>query len=395
MKIPRRILLAPAALVVVLAAVGCTGSAMTPDASPGEITIGFIAPQTGPYQAIGTDMQRGWDLYLDQHGGKLGGHRVKVVLADEGDGTAAAQTAVEKLLKADKVAAIVGTATAPAVGTVARPATEARVPFVGVGGRPSTLSDVSFVWHTSFQSVDYGRAAGPYVAKSVNGPVYVIGPDYQGGHDQLAGFVDAFVAAGGKLANPDGKPTYTPWPATDNFAPWLAKVRDSGAAAVYAFYAGAPAISFTKQYAQFVGKGMPLYAAGFLTEGAALTAEGSAADGVLTAANYAPGLNNPSNQAFTAAFAAKYPSAVPNVYHVTSYDAAALLDRAIASAGANPTPEAINTAIGKLGQLDSPRGPWQFASATHTPVQQWYLREVKAEGTSRSNVVVAQLGQVG
>lgn len=382
-------------LAVLLAAGACTGSSMTPEAPPGELTIGFVSPQTGPYEAIGTDMRNGWQLYLDQHGGKLGGHKVKVVMADEGDGTTAAQAAVDKLLKADRAVAIVGTATAPAVSTVARPATEAKVPFVGVGGRPSTLADVSYVWHTSFQSVDYGKAIGPHLAKNVKGPVYVIGPDYQGGKDQIQGFVEAFTAAGGRLANPDGKPAYTPWPATTNFGPWLAKIKDSGAAAVYTFYAGAPAVAFVKQYEQFVGSSTPLYAAGFLTEGAALTAQGAAADSIFTGANYAPGLDNPYNKAFVGAFTAKNPGAVPNLYHVTSYDAAALLDKAIAAAGTNPTPEAINVAIGKLGQLDSPRGQWTFAPGTHTPVQTWYLRQVKPEGAGRANVVVGELGTIG
>jgi branched-chain amino acid transport system substrate-binding protein len=34
-----------------------------------EIRIGFVAPLTGIFAQIGKDMQDGFQLYLDQHGG--------------------------------------------------------------------------------------------------------------------------------------------------------------------------------------------------------------------------------------------------------------------------------------------------------------------------------------
>jgi branched-chain amino acid transport system substrate-binding protein len=223
--------------------------------------------------------------------------------------------------------------------------------------------------------------------------VYVIGPDYQGGKDQIEGFVTAFTAAGGKLANPGGRPTYTPWPATENFGPWLSRVQDSGAAAVYAFYAGAPAVAFVKQYRQFV-KTLPLYGPGFLTEGAALDAEGEAADGIYTVMPYAPSLANLTNTAFAAAMTSTH-HVTPNLYHVTSYDAAAVLDLAIAAAGPDPTPESINSAIAGLPDIASPRGAWRFDYTHHIPIQQWYLRQVTAEAGTRSNTVIRELGTLG
>jgi branched-chain amino acid transport system substrate-binding protein len=394
-SIRARIGVMTALVVVLIAPTACEGSSLGEEPEPDALTIGLLVPQSGPYKAIGDDMRRGWDLYLDQHGGKLGGHPIDVVTVDEADGGAAARAGVDKLIKQDRVVAIVGTATAPAVSTVVGPVNEAKIPFVGVGGRPTTLSDLRYVWHTSFLSTDYGQAIAAHVRAAVDGPVYVIGPDYQGGKDQIESFVQAFTAAGGKLANPNGRATYTPWPATDNFGPWLSKIPATGAAAVYAFYAGAPAVSFVKQYEQFgLKSSLPLYAAGFLTEGAALAAEGAAADGIFTVMPYAPGLDNPTNEVFAAALQAKH-HAVPNLYHVTSYDAAAVLDRAIGAAGDDPTPEAINTAIGQLGPIDSPRGAWQFGPVNHSPVQAWYLRRVATDGATRDNVVVKELATIG
>ncbi|GAA4264274.1 hypothetical protein GCM10022255_116400 [Dactylosporangium darangshiense] len=53
---------------------------------------------------------------------------------------------------------------------------------------------------------------------------------------------------------------------------------------------------------------------------------------------------------------------------MASYDAAAVLDRAIAAAGADPTPEAINEQVGPLGEIPSPRGNGRF-NKNHGPIQ--------------------------
>ncbi|MEU8001637.1 ABC transporter substrate-binding protein [Catellatospora sp. NPDC049111] len=389
----RAFITALAAAIAATAVAGCEGSAMGDGSTDTTtLTIGILAPQTGPLAAIGTDMLAGWQLYLDQHDGKLGGHPVRVIVAEEGDGGATARASVDRLIKQEKASVIVGAASAPAVATAAGPTRDAQIPLIGVGGRPSTISDVAYLWHTSFDSRDYGKAIAAHIAKTVPGPVWVIGPDYQGGHDQISGFVDAYLAAGGKLANADGKPVFTPYPATTNFGPWLAQAKASGAKAVYAFYAGAPAVEFVRQYAQFGLHGtVPLYGPAFLTEGAALQAQAAAAAGVYTVANYSPDLPGPANQAFTTALAGRIKGA-PTVYHLTSYDAAALLDKAIAAAGPDPTPQAINTAITAITTVDSPRGTWRF-NAQHTPVQAWYLRQVT--GATPANTMVTTLATIG
>ncbi|HEX5598420.1 MAG TPA: ABC transporter substrate-binding protein [Micromonosporaceae bacterium] len=392
-----RFLAALGAAPVLASTVGCAGSSLDEKADnkpTGPIKIGLLLPQSGPYKALGDDMVRGWELYLESRGGKLGGHPVTVIAADEAEGKQSALNAVKKLLDKDQVTVLAGTGTADTVETIKTLVTERKVPLVGSGGRPSTLSDVSYIWHTSWLSRETGQAIADHLRTTVNGPIYVIGPDYQGGWDQIGGFVDTFTAGGGKLANDGGKPTWTPWPNTTNFLPYLNKITSSGAKAVYCFYAGTAAVEFVKQYAQARLQGkMPLYGAGFLTEGAVLAPQGAAADGVRTVLNYAPNLDNPANREFAAAYQQKH-QAAPNIYNVTGYDTALVLDRAIAAAGVNPTSESINAAIGKLGAIDSPRGQWRFG-ANHSPIQPWYLREVRNDGRARANVVVQNLTTLG
>ncbi|GAA0547040.1 ABC transporter substrate-binding protein [Paractinoplanes ferrugineus] len=382
---------ATVAVLALTAAAGCSGSSLDDSTAKTDnvITIGLIWPKTEPYKSLGDDMAEGWDLYLALHGGKLGGHTITTVTADEGNDEATARNSARKLLDADKADVLVGTASAVPSVAIAPEVTKRKVPFIGTGGRPSTLADISYVWHTSWLSRETGAAVAPYLAQTVKGPVYAIGPDYQGGKDQMGGFTDAFAKAGGKLANPDGATAWTPFPGTKDYKPFLAKVRSSGAKAVYCFYAGGDAVQFVKDYRDSGLGNIPLYGAGFLTEGDALTAEAGTADGIYTVLNYAPTVPGSANAAFVQDFQAKY-SKAPTLYNVTAWDAALLLDQAIAAAGPAPTGASINAAIAKIGQLNSPRGLWRF-NANHEPDDQFFLRQVKFDGRARGNVVITTL----
>lgn len=361
--------------------------------TPGTIKIGLLASLSGTYEAVGTEIRDGFELYLRMHDGKLGGHKVDLVVADEGNGAQTAVPAATKLIKQDRVHALTGIVGGGSVAAVAPVLAEAKIPFVGSNGRPE-LKDVSRIWTTSYLSDEPGAAIAEYVRDNVKGEVYAIGPNYQGGWDELRGFTDTFKEIGGKLANPDGKTLWTPFPQTTNFLPYFARIKASGAEAVYTFYAGTAAVEFVKQYAQSEIKDLPLYAAGFLTEGGVLNAQGDAARNIYSVLNYSPDLDNAENRSFVAAWKENHDGS-PTTYAMASYDAAAVLDKAIGAAGDNATPEEINKAIGGLGQIDSPRGTWQFSKETHSPVQKWYLRQVRQDGRALSNTVVGDLATVG
>jgi branched-chain amino acid transport system substrate-binding protein len=52
--------------------------------------------------------------------------------------------------------------------------------------------------------------------------------------------------------------------------------------------------------------------------------------------------------------------------------------------------QAVAKAVASLGQIDSPRGIWQF-STNHSPVQKWYLRRVQPDGRTLTNSLVQDL----
>ncbi|MGC5395414.1 ABC transporter substrate-binding protein [Streptomyces sp. DT20] len=390
---PRRIRpVGAAALALGLAAVtGCSSDSGTGDET---VKVGLVASLSGTYKPVGTDLRAGFELYLKTHGNKLGGRKVELIVADEGDGPPTAVPAATKLVKKDKVDVLTGLVSGGSVAAVMPLVNQAKIPFLGSNARPP-VKDLKYVWTTSFMSDEPGKAIAPYVKEKVNGPVYAIGPDYQGGYDELRGFTDEFKRIKGKLANPNGKTTWTPFPKTTNFMPYFADIAKTDAKAVYSFYAGKAAIDFAKQYAQSDVADLPLYTA-FVTEGSVLQAQGDAAKDIYSVLNYAPDLDNTANRKFAADWTAAHDSQ-PTTYAMSSYDAAAVLDKAIADAAkkGDVTPETINTAIAGLGQIDSPRGAWEFGEKAHSPVQSWYLRQVRPDGNQLANVMVQDLATLG
>lgn len=375
---------------------GCAGSSLDQPSGgkddKGPVKVGLLVPLSGVYSPLGKDMKNGFQLYLKEHDGKLGGRKAEVVEADEGEGPQTGVPAATKLVQQDKVAAVTGVVNSAVALGVRDTFDEAKVPLIvsNAGADGITGANASqFIWRTSFNNTGVNAAMGPTVAKGVAGkPVYLLAADYAAGKEMIAGFKKTFTEAGGKVAGEQ----YTPFGKTQDFQPYLTAAERSGAAAVYAFYAGTEAVGFVKQYGQFgLSKKMPLYGPGFLTEGGVLTAQGAAAVGIKTSLHYSNQLDTPENKKFVDAYKAAFEGALPTVYSVQSYDAAATLDKALQSAeGASG--EAISKALGGVGDIASPRGTWRFAP-NHDPEQKYYLREVQQKGDAVVNTVVGELGK--
>ncbi len=376
---------------LILAGCGGGGSLGGDDAAnDGPVKIGLLVPQSGVYKSLGDDMKAGFELYVEQQDGKLGGRDIKVVLADEGETADSGKAAADKLVKQDKVAAVTGVVSSAVLNGTKDLFETKGIPLVGSNASPTNINDAEFIWRTSYVNDEPGKALGAYVAENVDGPVYLLAADYQAGKDEVEGFKETFVKAGGEIADE----VYTPFPTTKNFQPFLANLQKSNAKAVFTFYAGGAAVDFVKQYKQFGLQGkVAHYSAGFLTEGGVLAAQADAAEGTFTAMNYSADLDNSTNASFVKAYQAKTGN-LPTTYAMASFDAAQVLDKAIKAAGDKVTSKTINEAIAKVGEIDSPRGAWSF-NDNGTPVQMWYLREVKADGGSFKNVVIEDLGKLG
>ena len=388
-RLRRHALLAPlTALSLTVAA--CSGSLA--EGSGGEasesVKIGLVVPASGVYEPLGVDMTRGFELYLEQHDGKLGGKKVEVVKADEGEGPDTGVPAVQKLVTQDRVSVLVGIVNSATALGVKDTVSQSKVPLVVANAGADDVADGQpYVWRTSFTNGGVGEALGATVAEELgNDSVYLLASDYAAGHESVEGFKKSFEAAGGKIAG-EG---FTPFGTTTDWQPFLSKVQNSGAKAVYVFYAGGEAVNFVKQYSSFGLSGkIQLYGAGFLTEGGVLAAQGTAAEGVRTSLHYSNLLDTPENKAFVEAYTAAYDGEQPTVYSVQAYDAAAAVDKALEGAEGT-SGEDIAKALDGVGEIASPRGAWSF-DENHNPDQPYFLREVQAVDGGLGNVVLTQL----
>ncbi len=356
----------------------------------GTIRVGLVIPQAGVYTPLGVDMQNGWDLWLEQNDGKMGDFTVETVTADEGEGPDTGVPAIQQLLgDVDVVVGIVNSATA--LGVAEQFAEEEKLLLITNAGAVAITgaNRNDFVWRVSFTNAQNSAAMGEYLATQDIGSVFIMAPDYAAGQENVTAFTAAFEGAGGTVAGS----ALSPFGTTQDFQPFLQRAQSSGAAAVFCFYSGGEAVAFVNQYADFGLKDtIPLYGSGFLTEGSVLNGQGQNAVGIQTTLQYSTEIDNEANQAFVEAYQGAY-DVLPTVFAMSTFDAANVLNKALAEAG-DTSGTALGEALGGLGTIDdSPRGPWEFED--QNPKQTIYLREVVDEGGTLINSVVEELGEYG
>ncbi|GAA3280934.1 MULTISPECIES: ABC transporter substrate-binding protein [Dactylosporangium] len=368
-----------------------TTSTQVPSGPP--IKIGMIVPQTGMFKDFGNELDNGFSLYLQQHDTKLGGRPVTLVKADEGETADSGKAAAGKLINDEKVLAITGVANPAAMLAMAGDIENAKIPLIGSNASPKALQTMSlkYNWRTSFVSDEPGFAIAKWAAANAGGQLAVCGQTGPGGDDDdVASFVEQYKSAGGNVAGQARTVAY----GSKDFANMLNAVKSANVQAVYALFSGVSAVEFVKQFRNMhFPSNVKLFGSGPLTEGAVLKQQGDAAKDIVTALNYSPDLDNVANRRFVADYQKAF-GTVPSTYAMASYDAAAVLDKAIADATRSLDSVNLNAAIGRLGQIDSPRGGWQF-SQTRTPLQRWYLRQVRNDGAVLSNVLTAELATRG
>jgi branched-chain amino acid transport system substrate-binding protein len=186
--------------------------------------------------------------------------------------------------------------------------------------------------------------------------------------------VSAFAEIYKKLGGTVVEDLTLPFPEVE-FQALLTRIATLKPDAVFSFFAGGGAVKFVKDYAAAgLNKSIPLYGAGFLTDGT-IQAQGEAANGIKTTLHYADNLDNPANVAFLKAFKAKTGN-VGDIYAVQGFDAAALLDAGMTAVGGDDKQRDKMIAAMGAAKIDSPRGPLSFNKA-HNPIQNIYLREVR------------------
>jgi branched-chain amino acid transport system substrate-binding protein len=361
--------LAPLALAAAAVTLGTGAHAQS------KIKVGLMLPATGTFASLGTAIDNGFRLYVAEQGGKIAGREVEFVRVDDESDPSKATDNVNKLIKRDNVDVLVGTVHSGVAMAMAKAAKDSGtlliVPNAGADAVTGPMCAPN-IFRSSFSNWQPGYAMGEVMAKKGHKKVVTITWKYAAGDESVRGFKEAFEKSGGQVV----KELSLPFPNVE-FQALLTEIAATKPDAVYTFFAGGGAVKFVKDYAAAgLKKSVPLYGAGFLTDGT-LEAQGADASGVLTTLHYADNLNTPRDNAFRLSYAKAY-KLQPDVYAVQGYDAAQMLGAGLTAVKGDTSKKAeFATAIEKA-RIDSPRGTFAV-SKSHNPVQDIYLREVSGK----------------
>ena len=374
-------------------ATGGAGGGDRPSQAGQPLSIGFMIPIFGVFAALAKDMQEGMQLYLEERGGQIAGRPVTLIVEDTEANPEVGVRKAQKLLRQDRVPLAMGIVSSAVALGVRDLFHEEEVPLIvsNAGANDITRKAKSpFIFRTSFSNWQCNYSGGQWFYDNVaKDGVFVIAPDYAAGKEHIAGFREAFEKAGGKIIGE----VYPPFGRTQDYQPFISQIRASGARAVWAFFAGAEAVSFVRQYREFGLKDqIPLLGSGFLTDDGVLPAQGDAALGLRTSLHYTPLLDNPANKKFVESYRRRF-NRMPTVYAAQQYDSGTLLELALKQTNGNTDARAVTEAMANVGEIDSPRGRWKMDPNTHNPVQTFWMREVRnTPEAGLANVPIRELG---
>ncbi len=356
------------------------------------LKIGVLLPFSKVYAVLGESITQGMELYFEQVKNEAGGRKIELIKEDEENDAQASLRKTRKFIESDKVDLMTGVVNSGVALALRDVIHGAKLPFIisNAGANDLTRAKKSpYIFRSSFSNWQPNWAAGEYVYKNVAKKVYLTAPDYAAGKEQMAAFKESFTKAGGTVLGE----VYPPL-GNNDYAPFLAKIKEAKPEAVYCFYSGSDAVKFVKQFDEYgLRKTMKLCGAGFSFEEDVLPAQGKSALGAISGMHWAFGLDTPLNKKFLDDYKKKFNKGA-NVFSLQGYDTARVIVEAVnAVKGDTADKDKLVKAISAV-KFDSPRGPFAFDPDTNNVVQDIYIREVKDVSGHLHNVVIATVKNV-
>jgi branched-chain amino acid transport system substrate-binding protein len=349
------------------------GLGLSAPAGAEELRIGYLAPLTGGLAQTGIDMRDGFLLYLEQHGNKLGGMDVKLIIEDEQGKGDVAVTKAKKLVLQDKVHILIGGVLASTGYALAPVSTELKTMYI-----PSIpaaddltqrqLKNFPYLIRTSWSSSQPHHPLGQWACDQGYKKVVTIAADYAFGYEVVGGFQKAFEDCGGKII----QKIWPPLGAKD-FGPFIPTIK-ADTDAVFSLMVGPMPAQFIKQM-RGAGFKKPIIGGGTSYDEFVLPFMGDEAVGDVSALHYSAALDTPKNIAFVKAYRTRF-NKVPSYYSENNYTTAQWLDEALKKTGGKwPGPEELIKVMVSI-KLDSVRGPVSFDDMRN-PIQNIYIKKVE------------------
>jgi branched-chain amino acid transport system substrate-binding protein len=362
-------------------AVGLVAAAASGAAAQDTIRIGMVMPMTGALAGAGQQVVAGARFYMQQHGDRVAGRKVELIVRDDGTVFDVGRRLTQELIVNDKVDILAGGLTGDLMASAAM-ITEAKKPTVIMLASTSSLIEKSpwFV-RTSCTIAQSSAMMADWAVNNGMTKVVTLVSDFAPGLEAEALFRARYQAAGGQVAEAIRVPLQSP-----DFAPALQRARDAAPQAIFLFVPSVQAGTLARQFVErgMDKSGIKLIGPGDITDDDLLPKIGDAMLGTITAHFYSAAHPSATNQAFVAAYQ-KQQGARPNFMVVSGYDGMHLIYQALRKTDGATGADALLAAM-KGAAWESPRGPMSIDPATGEVVHNVYIRKVDKVNGELHNV---------
>jgi branched-chain amino acid transport system substrate-binding protein len=354
-----------------------------PPASAQEtVKVGLILPLTGPFAPTGRQIEGGAKLYMQEHGDKVAGKKIELIVRDDGNVADATKRIAQELVVNDKVSVLAGFGLTPLALATAPVSAEAKVPQIIMGAATAIIPDRSpYIVRTSMVTSQITVGIADWAPKSGLKKVVTLVTDYAPGIDIEKAFSDRFKASGGEIVEQLRVPLANP-----DFAPFLQRAADAKPDGLFVFVPAGVGAIFMKQFVErgLDKSGIKLIGTGDMTDDDILNNIGDVALGLITSHHYSADHQSAMNKKFVADFQ-KLNNKRPNFMGVSGYDGMAVLYKALEKTKGDANGDALVAAMKGLA-WESPRGPIAIDPATRDIVQNIYVRKVEKKDGQLYNV---------
>jgi len=355
------------------------------------VKVGLILPMTGQQASTGRQLEAGVKAYMAQHGNKVAGKTVEVIIKDDTGVADISKRLAQELVVNDKVSVLGGFGLTPIAMAVGPVATQAKVPAVIMTAATSIIVEQSPYF------VRVGRTMpqmtfpiADWAAKNGVKTAVTLVSDYAPGIDAEKFFKQRFEEAGGKVLDALRAPLASP-----DFAAFLQKAKDLKPDALFLFVPSGQGATLMKQVIDrdFAGAKIRVIATGDVTDDDLLNSMGDSVLGMVTSHDYSADHDSPENKAFVEIFKKVNNNMRPNMMAVAAYDGMDVIYRALTTTKGDANGQKLVDAM-KGQKWMSPRGPMEIDAATREAVPPMFIRRVERKNGELYNVEFEATGPI-
>ena len=330
------------------------------------IKIGLPTVLSGGNAQYGTQAKRACELFgkeINARGGVLG-RPLEFIYEDTGGDPATAVRKAQKLVEKDGVKLLTATVLSSEALAVSAKCPEWKVILMSTINGAGSLTAKS--WNRYFFRINTSgpmgaRAISLYLAESPMKRFFGLGSDYAWGRDSVASFSNQIMATKKEVVGKDYPPV-----GTKDFAPYIAKIRQSRAEGCYLALPGQDSTIFLKQAHQF-GLTREVKPIMEIVELENMKAVGDAMEGTIGSSRYPFTVDTPKNRDFVKRFHAMH-GVYPDMFDGETYEGLEWLSQVIQKAGTADDVEKIIEAW-EDSTYDGLEGPFFMRKCDHQAVQ--------------------------